>query len=134
MKGHIGQFSLLVRDYDEAISFYVGTLGFELLEDTVLSPVKRWVVIRPRSADGRGCHILLAKASTPDQEKLIGKQSGGRVWLFFYTNDFEECHRLLLERGVEIINPPRNEEYGQVLVFSDLYGNRWDLIQTNLKV
>lgn len=129
MRGYIAQISLLVRDYDEAIEFYVRRLGFELVQDTVLTPSKRWVVIRPASFGGRGCHLLLAKASTPEQEKLIGRQSGGRVWLFLNTDDFDGCYQLLLRQGIEITDPPRNETYGRVLVFADLYGNRWDLIE-----
>ena len=121
--------SLLVRDYDEAIDFYTRVLGFELVEDTVLSPVKRWVVVRPSGSEGRGCDLLLAKAATPLQESRIGDQTGGRVFLFLYTDDIRRDHESLLGHGVAIVRPPSQEEYGTVLVFRDLYGNLWDLIE-----
>jgi catechol 2,3-dioxygenase-like lactoylglutathione lyase family enzyme len=129
MTGHIGLVSIVVRDYDEAIDFYTRVLGFELVEDTVLSPVKRWVVVRPPGSEGRGCHLLLAKAANPEQESRIGNQTGGRVFLFLYTDDIRRDHESLLRHGVTIVRPPTQEEYGTVLVFSDLYGNLWDLIQ-----
>lgn len=131
MKRFIAQISLLVRDYDEAIDFYVNVLGFVLVEDTVLSPGKRWVVIRPSDVQNQGCNLLLAKASGHEQEQCIGNQAGGRVFLFLYTDDFEREYKLLVERGVEIIRAPSDEVYGKVLVFRDLYGNLWDLIQPN---
>lgn len=127
----IAQISLLVRDYDEAIDFYVNVLGFVLVEDTVLSPGKRWVVIRPSDVQNHGCNLRLAKASGDEQEQCIGNQAGGRVFLFLYTDDFEREYKLLVERGVEIVRAPSDEVYGKVLVFRDLYGNLWDLIQPN---
>lgn len=129
MKRFIAQISLLVRDYDEALDYYTNVLGFVLVEDTPLSPGKRWVVIRPSNVEGQGCNLLLAKASGSEQEQCIGNQAGGRVFLFLYTDDFEREHRLLVAKGVEIVRPPSNEVYGKVLVFRDLYGNLWDLIE-----
>ena len=129
MHGYIGQVSILVRDYDEAIDFYTRVLGFELVEDTVLTPVKRWVVVRPSGSEGRGCDLLLAKAANPEQQSRIGDQTGGRVFLFLYTDDIRRDQESLLRHGVTVVRPPSREEYGTVLVFSDLYGNLWDLIQ-----
>jgi len=117
--------SLLVRDYDEAIAFFTGALGFDLMEDTPLGPDKRWVVVSP----GEGAGLLLAKASGPEQESMVGRQGGGRVWLFLHTGDFDRDHRAMLARGVRFLEPPRHEAYGVVAVFEDLYGNRWDLLQ-----
>ena len=128
---HIGQIALLVSDYDEAIDYYTQVLGFELIEDSVLSSSKRWVVIAPKGSNHQGCNLLLAKASNEVQETYIGNQTGGRVFLFLYTSDFQEYHRNLIQKSVEIVNGPRIESYGKVLVFRDLYGNLWDLIQTN---
>lgn len=129
MKRHIAKISLVVGDYDEAIDFYTRVLGFELVEDTVLSPVKRWVVVRPSGSEGRGCDLLLAKAANPEQQSRIGNQTGGRVFLFLHTDDIHRDHESLLRHGVAIVRPPSQEEYGTVLVFSDLYGNLWDLIE-----
>lgn len=119
--------SLLVRDYDEAIDYFVGRLGFEVRVDKRLSDEKRWVVIAPEGA-GNGC-ILLAKASNERQEKQIGDQCGGRVFLFIDTDDFARDYEKYLSRGVRFVRPPHHEDYGTVAVFEDLYGNRWDLIQ-----
>ncbi|WP_116108342.1 VOC family protein [Lewinella sp. IMCC34191] len=127
MPQSIAQFSLLVADYDEALSFYVDRLGFELLEDTRLGADKRWVRIRPAGA--AGCAILLARPSTPEQRALIGRQAADRVWLFLDTDDFERDYRRLVEQGVEIVRERSEEAYGKVCVFADCYGNRWDLIQ-----
>lgn len=118
--------ALLVDDYDRALSFYVGALGFELREDTPLAPDKRWVVVAPPgSANG----LLLARAADERQREAIGNQSGGRVFLFLETDDFARDHRVYTERGVRFTEPARNEPYGKVAVFEDIYGNRWDLIQ-----
>ncbi len=122
----IAQIALLVRDYDEAISFYCGVLGFELLEDTVLSEIKRWVVVKPKG-DG-GCALLLAKAVGDEQEKAIGNQSGGRVFLFLHTTDFDFYYKRILEHHLKIVRGPIEESYGKVIVFEDFYGNKWDLI------
>ncbi len=119
--------AVLVRDYDEAIDFYVNTLGFELRLDNPLSPHKRWVVLAP-AGGGKGC-ILLAKAETERQARLIGDQTAGRVFLFLDTDDFNRDYTAYVERGVRFVEPPRVEDYGTVAVFEDLYGNRWDLIE-----
>ena len=100
MERFIGQISILVKDYDQALDFYIKVLGFELVEDTILSPDKRWVVIKPSHAKGQGCHLLLAKASNPTQEMFVGNQTGGRVFLFLYTNDFNRDYDLLIKNGV----------------------------------
>lgn len=118
--------TLLVRDYDEAIAYYTGKLGFILREDTPLSPAKRWVVVAP--SDG-GPGILLARADGERQTARIGDQTGGRVFLFLATDDFVRDHAALGARGVRFIEAPRVESYGTVAVFEDLYGNRWDLIE-----
>ena len=127
MGKYLGQIALLVRDYDEAIQFFVDKLHFHLIEDTVLSEVKRWVVISPNLE--KGCQILLAKAKNKEEEACVGNQTGGRVFLFLYTNQFEEDYQNLLRHQIEIVRGPVDEEYGKVLVFKDLYGNQWDLIQ-----
>ncbi len=121
------QVTVLVEDYDEAIQFYIQKLNFTLVEDTVLTPSKRWVVIAPQGSDG--CCILLAKAVTDQQKSRIGDQTGGRVFLFLQTNDFASDFVNLKAKGVTIIREPIVEEYGTVAVFADLYGNLWDLIE-----
>ena len=127
---HLGAVSLLVRDYDEAIAFYVGKLGFELSEDTDMGGAKRWVRVTPQSQSGRGqTSLLLARAATPKQVAQIGDQAGGRVWLFLYTDDLMRDHAAWLEAGVVFRETPRHEVYGKVVVFEDLYGNAWDLIE-----
>jgi catechol 2,3-dioxygenase-like lactoylglutathione lyase family enzyme len=119
--------SVVVRDYDEALAFYVGVLGFTLVEDTVMPEQnKRWVVVRPR---GSACGLLLARAATPAQLERVGDQTGGRVFLFLHTDDFHRDHAAYAARGVEFVRPPRVEPYGTVAVFRDLYGNLWDLVQ-----
>ena len=129
MQTHLGQIALLVNDYDEAIKYYVDILQFRLVEDTLLSDKKRWVVIESRDSNNQGCKLLLAKASNDNQLKYVGNQTGGRVFLFLYTSDIEKFHNNLIVNSVEIVNGPRIETYGKVLVFRDLYGNLWDLIQ-----
>lgn len=119
--------ALVVRDYDEAIDFYTRALGFHLVEDTMLDAAKRWVVLAP-SAKG-GTSFLLAKASNDSQLSRVGNQTGGRVFLFLHTDDFWRDHRAMSAQGVRFIEKPREEEYGTVVVFEDLYGNRWDLIE-----
>ena len=119
--------ALLVRDYDEAIAFYVDMLGFEVREDSRLSEAKRWVVLAPQGG-GHGC-ILLAKAATEEQADHIGNQTGGRVFLFLETDDFERDFAAYTARGVRFVEAPRREDYGTVGVFEDLYGNRWDLVE-----
>ena len=120
--------SILVRDYDEAIAFYTQKLHFNLIEDTPLSPEKRWVLVAPPGG-ADGCRLLLAKASQEAQVAQIGFQTGGRVFLFLHTDDFDRDYQNLLNQGISIVRPPQVEAYGKVLVFADLYGNLWDLIQ-----
>lgn len=122
----IGAVSLLVRDYDEALAFYVGKLGFEQVEDSDLGGGKRWVTVRPR---GSQTALLLAKATTPGQAARVGDQAGGRVWLFLETDDFARDHAAWTAAGVVFREAPRHEPYGVVAVFEDLYGNAWDLIE-----
>jgi catechol 2,3-dioxygenase-like lactoylglutathione lyase family enzyme len=130
----LAQISLLVRDYDEAIAWFTGALGFELVEDTPLSDVKRWVVVAPPRADStKGAALLLARAATPEQEKFIGNQSGGRVFLFLYTDDFDRDVLRMQARGVRFAGAPRQEPYGKVVVFEDLYGNKWDFIEMRIE-
>ena len=124
---HLGLVTLVVDDYNEALAFYVGKLGFELLDDTPLDAGKRWVVVAPSGA--RETALLLARAASPAQRARVGDQTGGRVALFLYTDDFEAEHERLRAAGVAFEEAPRREPYGTVAVFRDRYGNRWDLIQ-----
>lgn len=130
MAQHLALLSLLVRDYDEALAFYVGKMGFSLVEDSELGGGKRWVVVAPGAA---GTRFLLAKASDGQQAALVGGQGGGRVWLFLHTDAFEADHARLSAAGVKFLEAPRHEAYGSVAVFEDLYGNRWDLLQPKTK-
>ena len=123
----VAQLSLLVADYDTAIAFYVGVLGFELVEDADLGGGKRWVVVAPPG--GEGARLLLARAADPAQAARVGDQTGGRVFLFLQTDDFAGDHARMSALGVRFLEAPRQEAYGMVAVFEDLYGNRWDLIQ-----
>lgn len=127
MKQSIAQFALVVNDYDEAIEFYTQKLNFQLVEDTRLSDTKRWVVIRPTGSDG--CCILLAKAANDEQQSRVGNQTGGRVFLFLYTDDFWRDYNNMTAKNIRFIRPPAEEIWGTVAVFADLYGNLWDLIQ-----
>lgn len=128
MRQSIALVSLLVRDYDEAIQFYVGKLRFRIVEDKpVPEQAKRWVVVAPPG--NSGCRLLLARAATPGQQKYIGNQTGGRVFLFLRTDDFERDYKAYRARGIEFVREPRDEPYGTVAVFKDLYGNLWDLIE-----
>ncbi len=122
----IAHVALLVRDYDEAIRWFTGKLGFKLLEDTPLSPGKRWVLAAP-PGDG-GASLLLARAATPVQSRAVGNQAGGRVFLFLHTDDFWRDYERMRDGGVEFVEGPREESYGTVAVFKDLYGNKWDLV------
>ncbi|SRR6266545_5050669 len=124
---HLGLVTVVVRDYDEAIAFYVDAVGFELVEDSPRDDGSRWVVVAPRGA--RETALLLARAATPRQEKRVGDQTGGRVGLFLNTDDFDCDHERMTAAGVTFLEEPRREPYGTVAVFEDLYGNRWDLIQ-----
>jgi catechol 2,3-dioxygenase-like lactoylglutathione lyase family enzyme len=128
MKQTIGRIALLVRDYDEAIAYYTTCLGFALIEDTPLGDGKRWIVVAPPG--GSGTALLLAKAATPEQAARVGDQAGGRVFLFLGTDDFWRDYHEMKSRGVTFTEQPRQEAYGTVAVFVDLYGNRWDLLQT----
>lgn len=127
MKQRIACLALVVSDYDEAIAYYTSVFGFELLEDTPLGGGKRWVVVRPRGGDGAS--LLLAKAVTPEQQSRIGNQTGGRVFLFLHTDNFLRDYDALRSRGVRFDSEPRQERYGTVAVFTDRYGNRWDLVE-----
>ncbi|HEY6219634.1 MAG TPA: GNAT family N-acetyltransferase [Gemmatimonadaceae bacterium] len=127
MKQSIAHITLVVRDYDEAIRFYVDVLGFELIDDTFQPEQnKRWVLVRPR---GDGPSLLLGRATTPEQERAIGNQTGGRVFLFLDTDDFQRDYARLTSAGVKFVRPPSVQSYGTVAVFEDLYGNKWDLVQ-----
>ena len=129
MKQRIACVSLLVKEYDEAISFFSEKLNFELIEDTVLNEQKRWVIVSPPGSSD--CAILLAKASNSEQIKYVGNQTGGRVFLFLNTDNFQRDYQNLLNQGIKIVREPSVEIYGIVAVFEDLYGNLWDLLQIN---
>jgi catechol 2,3-dioxygenase-like lactoylglutathione lyase family enzyme len=123
----LGHVTLVVRNYDEAVAFFTHALGFRVIEDTVLSEGKRWVVVGPPNS--RGTSLLLARASTPEQASRIGNQTGGRVFFFLHTDDFWRDYREMKARDVKFREEPREEPYGTVAVFEDLYGNKWDLLQ-----
>ena len=126
MTPHIAYITIVVDDYDAAITFYTSKLGFDLIENTELNNSKRWVVVAP---NGSQCKILLAKASNEDQRSRVGNQTGGRVFLFLHTDNFNRDYQALVENGVEIVRNPSKEAYGTVAVFKDLYGNLWDLVE-----
>lgn len=129
MRQAIAHVALVVRDYDEAQAFYVGKLGFRLIEDTHQPEQdKRWVVIAPPGS-GEGTTLLLARASTPEQARFVGNQAGGRVFLFLRTDDFWRDYRRMQAAGIRFVRPPSEQPYGTVAVFEDLYGTRWDLIE-----
>jgi len=123
----LGMITIVVDSYDVAITHYVNELGFTLIEDTVLTPEKRWVVVAPGT---EGAKILLAQASTQEQIRAIGNSTGGRVGFFMYTSNFNETYELYRSQGIEFTENPRQESFGQVVVFKDKYGNKWDLIQS----
>lgn len=129
MYQRIAQIALVVKDYDEAIDFYVNKLEFRLLEDTKLSEEKRWVLVAPPGA--KECSLLLAKAANEEQFKSIGNQTGGRVFLFLFTDDFWRDYENLKARNIKFVRDPQNFDYGTVAVFEDLYGNLWDLVKPN---
>lgn len=131
MNQHIAHIALVVNDYDEAIAFYTGKLNFTLIEDTRLSETKRWVLVKP-TGDGNCC-LLLAQAAGEAQKKIVGNQTGGRVFLFLYTDDFWRDYNSLLEKKINFVRKPLKEPYGTVAVFEDLYGNLWDLVEPALK-
>ena len=126
MENHINQITLVVKDYDEAIAFYTQKLHFDLIEDTVLNETKRWVVVAPKNSQ---CRLLLAKAANEEQLKSVGNQTGGRVFLFLNTDNLERERQNLIDKKVNIVRESKQENYGKVLVFEDLYGNLWDLIE-----
>lgn len=126
MARHLALLSLLVEDYDQALAFYVGKLGFDLVEDSDQGDGKRWVVVSPGPG---GSRVLLARAADERQAARVGDQGGGRVWLFLHTDDFAGDHARMSAAGVRFLEEPRHEAYGSVAVFEDLYGNRWDLLQ-----
>ena len=132
MQQSLAHVALVVRDYDEALDFYVGKLGFVLIQD-IYQPEqdKRWVLVAPPGSEGQphAASILLARASTPEQAQFIGNQAGGRVFLFLRTDDFDRDHAAMLAKGIQFVRPPKEADYGRVAVFLDLYGNRWDLVQ-----
>ncbi len=127
MKQKIAHITLVVVDYDEAIDFYTQKLHFDLIEDTVLSETKRWVLVAPRGSEG--CALLLAKSANNEQQSRVGNQAGGRVFLFLYTDNFQRDYQNLLDNNIQIVRTPVRESWGEVAVFADLYGNLWDLIQ-----
>lgn len=126
----LGMVTVLVDDYDHGIEYFTETLGFSLIEDTPLSLEKRWVVIAPDLNEG--AHILLAKTSSPAQELAIGNQTGGRVGFFLYTNNFDNDYFMMRTRGVDFIESPRHELFGRVIVFKDIFGNKWDFIERGI--
>ena len=129
MNQRLAHIAIVVNDYDEAIKFYTEKLHFDLIEDTQLSETKRWVLVKPK---GKGeCCLLLAKAANEEQQSRVGNQTGGRVFLFLHTDDFERDFQNLLDNQIEIVRLPSKEEYGMVAVFKDLYGNLWDMIGPN---
>jgi catechol 2,3-dioxygenase-like lactoylglutathione lyase family enzyme len=131
MPQNLGYVTLVVRDYDEAIAFFTESLGFDLIEDTPSTDrqgrEKRWVLVAP--AGSSATRLLLAKASNPDEASRIGNQTGGRVFLFLHTEDFWRDYKAMTAKGVNFVRAPKEEEYGTVAVFEDLYGNKWDLLQ-----
>ncbi len=126
MKQALSQIALVVKDYDEAIAFYCKKLHFQLIEDTPLSPTKRWVLVAPPGSSG--AKLLLAKVANEEQMTRVGNQTGGRVFLFLHTDDFDRDFQNLIDHKVKIVREPSVEPYGKVAVFADLYGNLWDLI------
>lgn len=126
MNQHIAHIALVVDDYNEAIRFYTQKLNFILIEDTILSETKRWVLVAPNNSE---CQLLLVKAANEEQKSRVGNQTGGRVFLFLYTDNFERDYETYKARGIEFVRPPSKESYGTVAVFKDLYGNLWDLIE-----
>ena len=128
MKQYIAHIALVVADYDEAIRFYTEKLNFKLVEDTVLSETKRWVMVAPPGSTE--CCLLLAKAVGEEQQSRVGNQAGGRVFLFLFTDDFWRDHKAMQEKGIIFVREPVEQIYGTVAVFKDLYGNLWDLIES----
>ena len=127
MKQQIAHIALVVADYDEAIKFYTKKLHFTLIEDSILSETKRWVLVKPPGADS--CCLLLAKAANDEQKSRVGNQTGGRVFLFLYTDNFWRDYKDMQQNGISFVREPVEEAWGRVAVFKDLYGNLWDLIE-----
>jgi catechol 2,3-dioxygenase-like lactoylglutathione lyase family enzyme len=127
MNQQIVHLALVVKDYDEAIAFYTQKLNFDLLEDTVMSETKRWVLVAPKGTSGTA--LLLAKGVGEEQQSRIGNQTGGRVFLFLKTDDFDRDYKEMMEKGIHFVREPQEQDYGKVAVFADLYGNLWDLIE-----
>jgi catechol 2,3-dioxygenase-like lactoylglutathione lyase family enzyme len=127
MKQNLAHIAIVVNDYAEAIDFYTQKLHFKLTEDSILSETKRWVLVIPK---GGGCSLLLAKAATEEQQSRVGNQTGGRVFLFLHTDNLERDYQNLLHHNIKIVREPVTETWGKVLVFADLYGNLWDLIES----
>ena len=127
MKQSIAHIALVVNDYDEAIDFYTNKLNFTLIEDTQLSPEKRWVIVSPPGANE--CSLLLAKAANDRQKASVGQQTGGRVFLFLFTDDFWRDYNHMIEQGIKFVRKAEETAYGKVAVFEDLYGNPWDIIE-----
>lgn len=132
MNQHLGYITVLVDDYDKAIDFYINKLKFILIEDSIISETKRWVLVRP-SGDN-GCCLLLAKAANDLQKSMIGNQAGGRVFLFLFTDNFTRDFKNLVDNGIIIEREPVIEKYGTVAVFKDVFGNLWDLIEPSVRV
>jgi predicted enzyme related to lactoylglutathione lyase len=131
MNQQLFQLALVVRDYDEAIAFYTTKLGFTLVEDTKLTETKRWVVVKPKGEGG--CGLLLAKAASEEQQKAVGNQTGGRVFLFLHTDDIKRDYTNLVANNIKIVRELEEQPHGTVAVFEDLYGNLWDLIEPKAK-
>jgi catechol 2,3-dioxygenase-like lactoylglutathione lyase family enzyme len=127
MNQHLAHITVLVNDYDEAIKFYTEKLHFKLIENTMITETKRWVLVQPSGSGG--CSLLLAKAASEEQKRMVGNQTGGRVFLFLYTDNFQRDYRNLIDQKITIAREPSVETYGKVVVFKDLYGNLWDLIE-----
>ena len=128
--GFIGAITLVVNDYDEAIKFYSEKVGFKLIQDTQMSETKRWVLIAPSTAND--CSLVIAKAVDEEQKAIVGNQGGGRVWLFYCTDSFWDSYNFMKKNGVKFLEEPRDEVYGIVVQWQDLYGNKWDLIQKKM--
>ena len=127
MKQQIGSVTFLVKDYDEAIEYFVNKLQFDLIEDSQLNETKRWVVVSPKGSSGTS--LLLAKATTEEQERSVGNQTGGRVAFFLHTDNFNRDYERMMNIGVNFLENPREEKFGRVVIFQDLYGNKWDFIE-----
>lgn len=131
MQQKLAMVAIVVDDYDKAIAFYTQRMNFQLVEDTVVTATKRWVVVQPKGTDG--CRLLLARAANEEQKSRIGNQTGGRVFLFLHTDNFDRDYAQYSLNGLKQVREPADEIYGRVAVFEDIYGNLWDLIQPSAK-